>query len=149
VEKPEKKARERTKSLEELRVAVAQDKAERFEEEKLRLEIYNEITVEAQRRWIVQVPAEEYDAKERESWGRPGAFSFDEDRSSVGVDVVGLDLALDDGMVEKNQTDEAEPKSCDEEIETEQEQEQEQEQEKEDERTAEEVLAEYEEIETK
>ncbi len=136
VEKPEKKARERTKSLEELRVAVAQDKAERFEEEKLRLEIYNEITVEAQRRWIVQVPAEEYDARERESWGRPGTFSFDEERTSHGVDVVGLGV-LDDETTDKHEKEEIVPADVRDEIEVEEKQQ------NEDERSAEEVLAEF------
>jgi hypothetical protein len=136
VEKPEKKAREKTKSLEELRVAVAQDKAERFEEEQLRLEIFNELTVDAQRRWIVQVPAEEYDAKERDSWGRPGTFSFDEERTSHGVDVVGLGV-LDDETTDKHEKEEIVPADVRDEIEVEEEQQ------SEDERSAEEVMAEY------
>jgi hypothetical protein len=89
VEKPEKKARERTKSLEELQVAVAQDKAERFEEEQLRLEIYGELTASARRAWIREVPAEEYDAAERQAWGRALFTNYKEERTEggIGIDV--------------------------------------------------------------
>ncbi len=81
------------------------------------------------------MPAEQYDARERESWGRPGIFSFDEERTSHGVDIVSLDVPLDDETAEKQEIEETEPADVGGEIE-------EAEQQKEDERTAEEVLAE-------
>lgn len=137
----QRKVKSKDKSIEELQAAVKQDQAERFEEEQLRLEIYNELTVTAQQKWIVQIPAEEYDAKERESYGRPGIFSFDEERTSHGIDIVSLDVPLHDETAEKQETEETEPADVGDEIEKE-------EQQKEDEQSAEEVLAEYEEIET-
>jgi hypothetical protein len=89
VEKPEKKGRERTKTLEELQAAVQQDKAERFEEEKLRLEIYGELTASARRAWIVEVPADEYDAAKDRDWGRALFTNYKEGRTQggIGIDV--------------------------------------------------------------
>src|SRR5258708_925528 len=45
------------KTLEQLKEAVARDKAERFEEEQLRLEIYGDIQLEFLKKMIVEIPA--------------------------------------------------------------------------------------------
>jgi len=71
VEKAQKKAKEKAKTLEELPAAVQRDKAERFEEEKLRLEIYGELTASARQACIVEVDPDVYDAAKAPDWGRP------------------------------------------------------------------------------
>ena len=86
-----RKAKAKDKTIEDLEAAVAQDKAHRDEEEKLRMEIYNETTLETRAKWIVFVDAEEYDRSERESRGRC-LFNFADERSSAGVDVAPLSL---------------------------------------------------------
>lgn len=73
--------------LEDLKRAVAEDRLQRDQEEKLRLEIYGELTIQNLQSLIVSVSAEEFDRAERESFGRPGIFSFEETRTCVGVDV--------------------------------------------------------------
>jgi hypothetical protein len=101
VEKPEKKARERIKTLEELQAAVQQDKAERFEEEKLRLEIYGELTALARREWIVHVKAEEYDAAEQQAWGRALFTNFNDERTPGGIGIDVSSLKLEPLLVER------------------------------------------------
>jgi hypothetical protein len=132
-EKPARAARTKEKTIEELQAAVQQDKAERFEEEKLRLEIYGELNAEFLRSLVREVPAEQYDNQRQEAFGRPGIFSFEEERTSYGVDVVSLGVAFDEGI----EIEETEPADIEDEIEVDDEQQ------NEDERTAEEVLAEY------
>jgi hypothetical protein len=80
------KRKTKNKTIKDLEVAVSQDKAHRDEEEKLRMEIYNEITLETRAKWIVFVDVEEYDRAERESRGRC-LFNFADERSSVSKDV--------------------------------------------------------------
>ena len=74
---------------EELEAAVAEDRAERFEEEKLRMEIYGELTASARQKWIVEVPAKEYDAAKRRDWGRALFTNYKEGRTQggIGIDV--------------------------------------------------------------
>jgi hypothetical protein len=131
-EKPARAAKTKEKTIEELQAAVQRDQAERFEEEKLRLEIYGEMNAEFLRSLVREVPAEQYDNQRQEAFGRPGIFSFEEERTSHGLDVVSLGGAFDEGI----EIEETEPADIEDEIEVE-------EQQNEDERTAEEVLAEY------
>ncbi len=121
-------------SLEELQNKVQVDRALLQQEESMRLEIYGELTASARRAWIREVPAEEYDAAERQAWGRALFTNYNDERTpgGIGVDV---DPSLWNGEFEKSETE-----LCDDETETEKE-----EIEESDERTAEEVLVEYEE----
>ena len=136
VEKPKTKANARERTLEELQAAVKQDQAERFEEEKWRLEIYGELNTEFLHSLIREVSADQYDHQEREAFGRPGIFSFEEERTSHGVDVVSLDVGFDDGT----ETEEIEFSDVGDEIEVDDEQQNANE-------PPTEALAEYEEIE--
>jgi len=88
VEKPQKKAKEKAKTLEELQAAVQRDKAERFEEEKLRLEIYGELTASARQACIVEVDPDVYDAAKAPDWGRPLFTNFKDERTPAGIGVV-------------------------------------------------------------
>ncbi len=88
VEKPQKKAKEKAKTLEELPAAVQRDKAERFEEEKLRLEIYGELTASARQACIVEVDPDVYDAAKAPDWGRPLFTNFKDERTPAGIGVV-------------------------------------------------------------
>jgi hypothetical protein len=87
-EKPKRSIKAKEKTLEELKAAVAEDRAERFEEEKLRLEIYGDLTASARRAWIVEVPADEYDAAKCRDWGRPLFTNFKDERTAAGIGVV-------------------------------------------------------------
>jgi len=88
VEKPQKKAKEKAKTLEELPAAVQRDKAERFEEEKLRLEIYGELTASARQACIVEVDPDVYAAAKAPDWGRPLFTNFKDERTPAGIGVV-------------------------------------------------------------
>jgi hypothetical protein len=88
-EKPKRSIKAKEKTVEELKAAVVEDRAERFEEEKLRMEFYHELTMAARRAWIVEVPADEYDAAKCRDWGRPLFTNFKDERTQggIGVDV--------------------------------------------------------------
>jgi hypothetical protein len=88
-EKPKRSIKAKEKTTEELKAAVAEDRAERFEEEKLRMEIYGDLTAAARQKWIVEVDADVYDAAKRQSWGRPIFTNFKDERTpgGIGVDV--------------------------------------------------------------
>jgi len=79
----------RQKEIEELQKAVEQDRAERKNEEAVRLEIYGELTQAERRSWIVKVPADEYDKAERSARGRAVFVSVHEERTpgGIGIDV--------------------------------------------------------------
>jgi len=87
-EKPKRSIKATEKTTEELKAAIAEDRAERFEEEKLRMEIYGELTASARRAWIVEVPADEYDAAKCRDWGRPLFTNFKDERTPAGIGVV-------------------------------------------------------------
>jgi hypothetical protein len=88
-EKPKRSIKTKEKTVEELKAAVAEDRAERFEEEKLRMEFYNELTMEARQAWIKEIPSDVYDAARRQAWGRPLFTNFKDERTpgGIGVDV--------------------------------------------------------------
>jgi hypothetical protein len=71
-------------SLDDLRKAIEEDQALRGEEEIVRLQIYGELTAALRRRWIVEVPADEYDRAEREAHGRC-LFWFSDERTPGGI----------------------------------------------------------------
>ena len=139
------------KQLREMHDAVELDKREKAYEQAYRLEHYNDLTMEARRAWIREVPADKYDAAKRRDWGRALFTNYKDERTpgGIGVDVdsprlesltverwIEEDESVDAVAVETEEVleDNSDDQS-DEEIQTEQE--------KEDERTAEEVLAEY------
>jgi hypothetical protein len=86
-EKPKRSIKAKEKTTEELKAAVAEDRAERFEEEKLRMEIYGELTASARQKWIVEVDADVYDAAKRRDWGRALFTNYKEGRTAGGIDV--------------------------------------------------------------
>jgi len=140
----ERKKNAKDKTLEELQKAVQEDRAMRAEEEALRLEVYGELTLSAQRALVVEVPAEEYDRLEREQSGISILSWFEDERSAVGVDVPSISFegeeeieeTVEDAIGEvEEQSEEIVPEFSGEEAETEAE--------VEDERTADEVLAEH------
>ena len=77
------------KQLREMHDAVELDKREKAYEQDYRLEHYNDLTLEARRTWIREVPAEEYDAAKRRDWGRALFTNYKEGRTAggIGVDV--------------------------------------------------------------
>jgi hypothetical protein len=84
------KVRVKERTIEEMQKAIVQDKLERAEEELLRMDIYQALSVEAMR--IVQVPAEQYDEmKANDPWrGRcpwENGIGIADERSSVSKDV--------------------------------------------------------------
>jgi len=90
--KNERKVRQQrtARNVEEMQAAVAQDKLERAEEELLRMDHYQFLTVRSMR--IVQVPADQYDEmKANDPWqGRcpwENGIGVADERSSVSKDV--------------------------------------------------------------
>ena len=81
------KVRAKERTIEEMQKAVAQDKLERAEEELLRMEHYQFLTVQSMR--IVQIPAEQFDhEKENEFWrGRCLFAPSSDERTSKSEDV--------------------------------------------------------------
>jgi hypothetical protein len=81
-------------STEELQKAIEEDRALRAQEEVLRMQIYGELTAALRRKWIVEVPADEYDRAKLEARGR-SLFWFDDERTpgGVGINVNPLSLA--------------------------------------------------------
>jgi hypothetical protein len=82
--------RKRVRNLEELQAAIAVDKQWREEEEQIRMEHYQFLTVQSMR--IVQIPADEYDEMMRnDPWqGRcpwESGIGIADDRSSVSKDI--------------------------------------------------------------
>ena len=115
--------------------AAELEKRERAHEEKMRMEIYGELTASARREWIVHVKADEYDAAKHRDWGRPIFSNFKDERTpgGIGVDVDPLLCSeFEDRESETETKTEIETENSDQ---------------SEDERTAEQMLAEYEEIE--
>jgi len=76
-----------TKTVKEMKRAIAQDKLERAEEELLRMEHYQFLTVQSMR--IIQVPADQFDQeKENEFWrGRCLFAPSSDERTSKSEDV--------------------------------------------------------------
>jgi hypothetical protein len=80
------KRKTKDKTIEEMQKAIAQDKLERAQEELLRMDIYQALSVEAMR--IVQIPADQYDEmKCNDPFEGRCLFSFPDERSSAGIDV--------------------------------------------------------------
>jgi hypothetical protein len=75
-------------SLDELQKRVQADRTMLQQEESMRLEIYGELTASARRAWIVEVPADEYDAAKCRDWGRPLFTNFKDERTPAGIGVV-------------------------------------------------------------
>jgi hypothetical protein len=105
--------------------------AERYQEEKVRMEIYGELSQAFVCSLIREMPAEEYDRQKREQSGISILSHFQDERGSVGRDVPSMSFDYQKD-IEDQDVDQNEEKPFDEEIE----------QDKEDERSAEEVLAE-------
>jgi len=84
------KVRVKERTIEEMQKAIAQDTLERAEEEFLRMDIYQALSVEAMR--IVQVPAGQFDQeKENEFWrGRCLFAPSSDERTSKSEDVSGF-----------------------------------------------------------
>jgi len=81
------KVRAKERTIEEMQKAVSQDKLERAEEELLRMEHYQFLTVQSMR--IVQIPADQYDEmKANDPWrGRCIFAASSDDRTSKSEDV--------------------------------------------------------------
>ena len=107
--------------------AAELEKRERAHEEKMRMEIYGELTASARQEWIVHVKAEEYDAAERQAWGRPLFTHYKDERTpgGIGVDVDPLICSEFEDFESETEIEIEDSDKSD------------------DERTAEEVLAEY------
>jgi hypothetical protein len=131
-QKPRRAAKTKEPTVEQLKALVDAQCAERYQEEKVRMEIYGELSQAFVCSLIREVPADKYDEQKREQTGISILSHFQDERGSVGRDVPSISFDY-----EKDNEDQNEEKQFDEEIETEQD--------KEDERTAEEVLAGYEE----
>jgi len=129
------------KSFEDLKRLVAQGRADRAAEERVRIEILGELQVEFLRSITVEVPAEQFDKQKADAWGRPFLFSTTEERTAVGVDGLNLRTVIEvEKEVEYEDVEREETPA----VETEQEPDAESfDETEEDERTAEEVLEEF------
>jgi hypothetical protein len=72
--------------------AVELEKREKAREESMRMEIYGELTEAARQAWIVEIPADEYDAAKRRDWGRALFTNYKEGRTQGGI---GIDVRAD------------------------------------------------------
>jgi hypothetical protein len=119
--------------FQELKARQAETQRLLEEEWEARMDVYGELNQEFLKSLIVEVPAERFDRERAEAFGRPGIFSFVEERGSVGRDVLtDFDEPESHGELENNASNDAnegEDQNDDEE----------------DSRTAEELLSEFEE----
>jgi hypothetical protein len=138
-QKPKQAAKTKEPTIEQLKALVDEQCAERYQEETVRMEIYGELSQAFICSLIRKVPADEYDKQKREQTGISILSHFQDERGSVGRDVPSISFDYEKDIEEQNEDRQAEP--SDEELETETE--------VEDERSAEEVLAEFEESNTK
>lgn len=72
--------------IERLRSIVAQDRAAREDEERLRIEIYFELNRAFLKKITIEVESDAFDKAEAESWGRPMTFGAQDERTSHGAD---------------------------------------------------------------
>ena len=133
-QKPRRAAKTKEPTVEQLKALVDAQCAERYQEEKVRMEIYGELSQAFVCSLIREVAADKYDDQKREQTGISILSHFQDERGSIGRDVPSISFDYEKDIEDQNE-DQNEEKPFDEEIETEQE--------KEDKRTAEEVLAEY------
>lgn len=105
-----------------LQDAIERDRIEKAEEENVRMEIYHDLTVAAQRKWIREVSAGEYDTIEHEQRGRVTFTTTRDERTAGGIGIwvdllthepIDRDSAVRINLIRQQQQDEQSEESED------------------------------------